>query len=112
MRRSGAPVVVGVALVVAGALPIFLTASLASEMRQDFAFTTSALGLAIATHYVASAVSSAAAGPVMQRAGPTGAMRLSGAAAAIACLLMATVGRSAAAVTAILILAAPEFRSS
>ena len=42
----------GVALVVAGVLPGFLTASLAPRIRTDFAFGASSVGLAVAVFYV------------------------------------------------------------
>ena len=52
MQRRGRSVVTGTALIVAGVLPGFLTASLASRIRQDFSFGDSALGIAVAIFYL------------------------------------------------------------
>src|SRR5437868_1510889 len=57
----------GVALVVAGVLPGFLTASLAPRIRSDFAFGASSVGLAVAVFYVVCTATSTPCGRLAER---------------------------------------------
>ena len=77
------------ALIVATVLPGFLTASLATRIREDFSFENSALGLCVAVFYVVSAVSSNPAGRLLERIGPVRGMRLAAALTALSCLTVA-----------------------
>ena len=79
----------GVALIVATVLPGFLTASLATRIRDDFSFENSALGLCVAVFYVVSAVSSNPAGRLLERIGPVRGMRLAAALTTASCLAVA-----------------------
>jgi predicted MFS family arabinose efflux permease len=87
-RRTGsAPphaqsIAAAVALVVAGALPGLLVASLSPRIRTDFAFSDSALGLALFVHYAMCAVASVPGGRLVERVGARAAGR-------IACTLLA-----------------------
>ena len=96
----------GVALVVAGVLPGFLTASLAPRIRGDFAFGDSRLGLAVAVFYVVSAISSTPAGRLVERVGALRGMRIGLALTAVSCVAIAAFADSAAGLTALLMAAA------
>lgn len=88
-RRSA---LAGTALIAAGVLPGFLTASLAPRIRLDFPFGASALGLAIAGFYVACAVCSTPAGRLVERIGARRGMYLAALTAAAALASAASVG--------------------
>ncbi len=72
------------AMVVAGALPGFLTASLAPRIRGDFAFGDSSLGLAVAIFYAVCAIVSTPCGRLVERIGADAGIRV-GAATTVAC---------------------------
>lgn len=97
------PVVAGAAVVVAGVLPGFLTASLAPRIGRDFSFGESGLGLAIALFYIVSALASSLAGGVVERVGTTRALRLGGASSAACCLAVVLLAHSTASITALLL---------
>jgi MFS family permease len=101
-RRS---VLTGTALIVAGVLPGFLTASLAPRIRLDFSFGASALGLAIATFYLACALCSTPAGRLVERIGPRRGMYLAALTTAVSCVGIAAFAESSVALTAILLVA-------
>ena len=73
---GGRSVVTGTALIVAGVLPGFLTASLAPRIRHDFSFGDSTLGLAVASFYVTCMVFSTPAGHLVERIGARRGMLL------------------------------------
>src|SRR5204862_8085881 len=79
----------GVALVVAGVLPGFLTASLAPRIRTDFAFGASSVGLAVAVFYVVCTATSTPCGRLVERIGARRGMRLGAASTAAGCLAIA-----------------------
>jgi MFS family permease len=91
-------------MVVAGALPGFLTASLAPRIRDDFAFGDSTLGIAVGVFYVVSALASVPAGRLVDRVGPAHGMRLAAAVTALACLAVAALTGSGASLTALLLI--------
>src|SRR5437868_11307971 len=95
----------GVALVVSGVLPGFLTASLAPRIRADFAFSASSLGLAVAIFYVVCTATSTPCGRLVERIGALRGMRIGAAATAAGCLAIAAFANSAAALTAVLAVA-------
>lgn len=102
--RGARSLATGVALIVAGVLPGFLTASLATRIRADFPFSSSTLGLAVAVFYIVSALSSTPAGRLLERIGPVRGMQLSAAFTVASCALVALVAQSAALLMAALVL--------
>ena len=92
----------GVALVVAGVLPGFLTASLAPRIRTDFAFGASSVGLAVAVFYVVCTATSTPCGRLVERIGARRGMRLGAASTAAGCLAIAAGAGSAAALIVLL----------
>src|SRR3954454_24280206 len=102
VRRS---VATGTALIVAGVLPGFLTASLAPRIRHDFSFGDSILGLAVAAFYLTCMVSSTPFGHLVERIGARRGMQLGAALTAVSCLAIAAIADSAAALIAILVIA-------
>ena len=103
--RSTRALLTGVALIVATVLPGFLTASLATRIRGDFSFESSALGLCVAVFYVVSAVSSNPAGRLLERIGPVRGMRLAASLTALSCVTVALFAGSTATLTLALVLA-------
>ncbi len=103
--RPGRSVVSGTALIVAGVLPGFLTASLAPRIRHDFSFGDSVLGLAVAIFYLTCTMSSTPAGHLVERIGARRGMLLGAALTALGCLAIALFADSAAALIAILLAA-------
>jgi MFS family permease len=101
--RVARALVTGVALVVAGVLPGFLTAGLAPRIRADFAFSTFTVGLAVGIFYVACALLSAPCGRLVGRIGVLDAMRLAAATTAISCVAVALFADSAAALIALIL---------
>jgi MFS family permease len=96
---------VGLAVVAAGGMPGFLSASLAPRIRADFAFGDSALGLAAATFYVVCMLTSTPLARVVDRIGARRGMLVSAATTAAACVGTAAFVHSAAGLTAMLALA-------
>jgi predicted MFS family arabinose efflux permease len=97
--------VTGVTLVATGAMPGFLAASLATRIRDDFAFTTSSLGLAAAVFYLVSMVFSPWLGHLVERIGATAGLRSCAALTAAACLAVVAFAHSAASLIVVLSLA-------
>src|SRR3954462_6737661 len=104
-RQVRKPVVTGTALIVAGVLPGFLTASLAPRIRHDFSFGDSVLGLAVAIFYLTCMVSSTPSGHLVERIGARRGMLLGAGLTSVACLAIALFADSPAALIAILVLA-------
>jgi MFS family permease len=96
-------VIAGTALIVAGVLPGFLTASLAVRIRGDFSFSASVLGLAVAIFYLTCMLSSTPAGHLVERIGARRGMLLGAALTAGSCLAVAALADRAAVLIAILI---------
>jgi MFS family permease len=105
MAKPGKSIGTGTALIVAGVLPGFLTASLAPRIRHDFSFGDSVLGLAVATFYLTCTVSSTPFGHLVERIGARRGMRLGAALTAASCLAIAALAQSAAALIGILLVA-------
>ncbi len=103
--RPGRSVVPGTALIVAGVLPGFLTASLAPRIRHDFSFGDSVLGLAVAIFYLTCTVSSTPSGHLVERIGARRGMLFGACLTSLACLAIAVFADSAAALIAILLVA-------
>jgi len=103
--RPGRSVVPGTALIVAGVLPGFLTASLAPRIRHDFSFGDSILGLAVAIFYLTCMVSSTPSGHLVERIGARWGMLLGAGLSSLACMAIAVFADSAAALIAILVVA-------
>lgn len=103
--RPGRSVVPGTALIVAGVLPGFLTASLAPRIRHDFSFGDSVLGLAVAIFYLTSMVSSTPSGHLVERIGARRGMLLGAGLTSLAGLAIAVFADSAAGLIAILLVA-------
>jgi MFS family permease len=99
------PIVTGTALIVAGVLPGFLTASLAPRIRHDFTFGDSVLGLAVATFYLTCMVGSTPFGHLVERIGARRGMQVGAALTAVSCLAIAALADSARALIVILVLA-------
>ena len=97
--------IVGVGLVVTGAVPGFLAASLAPRIRGDFAFGESALGIAAAVFYIVSMIGSPALARLVERVGAERGMQLCAAATFTACLGIVGLAQSALSLTALLALA-------
>ncbi|HKH23705.1 MAG TPA: MFS transporter [Solirubrobacterales bacterium] len=100
---GGRSVVTGTALIVAGVLPGFLTASLAPRIRDDFSFGDSTLGLAVAIFYLTCTAFSTPSGHLVERIGARRGMLLGAALTATACLAVAALAQSAAALIAVLL---------
>jgi MFS family permease len=88
---------------VAGALPGFLTASLAPRIRGDFAFGDSSVGLAVAIFYAVGALTSSPCGRLVERKGAVWGMRVGAAMTAGSCLAAAAFAHSTAALIALLL---------
>jgi MFS family permease len=104
-QSAGRSVVPGTALIVAGVLPGFLTASLASRIRGDFSFGDSTLGLAVAIFYLTCMASSTPSGHLVERIGARRGMLLGAGLTAMSCLAVAALADSAAALIVILLVA-------
>jgi MFS family permease len=85
-------------------MPGFLPASLAPRIRDDFVFGDSTLGLAVALFYVVSACGSIPAGRLVDRVGAARGMWLAAACTACSCLAVVTLARSAASLTAVMLI--------
>jgi len=96
--------IAGTTLVVAGVLPGFLTASLAPRIRGDFAFSDSALGLAVAIFYVVGTVSSTPFGSLVDRIGARRGVRVAAGMTAVSCAAIAALPQSAVALVAFLVI--------
>jgi predicted MFS family arabinose efflux permease len=81
--------------VVAGVLPIFVTASAADEIQGSFAFSQTTLGLSVAVFHLVGVIGSPAVARVLPRTGVRGALRMSATLAAGASVAIALWARSA-----------------
>jgi MFS family permease len=97
-------VLAGTSLIVAGVLPGFLTASLAPRIRLDFSFGASAIGLAVATFYLACTLCSTPAGRLVERIGPRRGIYLAALTTAACCAGVVAFAHSSGALTAVLVL--------
>jgi MFS family permease len=102
LRRT---LIAGVALVVAGVLPGFLLASLAPQIRVDFALDTSQLGLTIAGFYVVSTLASSPVGRFVDRVGAVAGMRLAAVCTGGASIAVAALADGATAIAALILAA-------
>jgi MFS family permease len=105
MEHLMRPLAAASGAVVAGVLPMFLTAGLALRIDADVAFGEVSLGVAVAAFHVVSAVTAPGAGRLVERIGPARALRLSGALAIAATAGIAAAGRSATTLIALLAIA-------
>jgi MFS family permease len=105
MAKPVRSVVTGTTLIVAGVLPGFLTASLATRIRHDFSFGDSTLGLAVAIFYLTCMLGSTPSGHLVERIGARSGMLLGSALTAVSCLAIAGLADSAAMLIVVLILA-------
>lgn len=98
------PLTGALGLVAVAALPIFLTGSLAPELRRDFSLSDAVLGLAVGVFFATSALASVPAGRLVARIGTQSSVRLT-ATLAIACSLgAALLVDSAAGLVAVLVI--------
>ncbi len=104
-KPSTTPIATGTALIVAGVLPGFLTASLAPRIRHDFSFGDSVLGLAVAIFYLTCTLSSTPSGHLVERIGARRGMLLGAGVTSVSCLAIAAFAHSAAVLIAILLVA-------
>jgi predicted MFS family arabinose efflux permease len=103
--RARRALVTGVALVATGALPGFLAAALAPNIRDDFSYPSSSVGLATALFYLVSMACSTPLGRLVERIGAVAGVRASAGSTALACLLVAAFARDAPSLIALLSLA-------
>jgi MFS family permease len=104
-RQSIGSISAAVALVVAGALPALLSASLAPRIQRDFAFIDSALGVALFVHFASCAIASIPGGRLVERLGARTAARVACGLLAAACATIALRVDSAVALTFALVVA-------
>jgi MFS family permease len=98
------PLTGALSLVAVAALPIFLTGSLAPELRRDFPFGDALLGVAVGTFFAASAIASTPAGRLVARIGTAAAVRLT-AALTLGCSLgVALLAQSATTLIGLLVI--------
>lgn len=93
----------GVAVVACCALPSFLGGAVVDDIRRDFAFGDTAVGITFSAYWGLAAVAALPAARLGGRLGPARALRLSGALAAIVCVAVALGGRSAASFGVLLV---------
>lgn len=89
---------------IAANLPAFLTGGLAVQMQADLDFGATALGVAVGAFFVAGAVSSAAAGKIVERFGAARSLRWAAAMSGIVQLAVAGLVRSFAALVVLLLI--------
>jgi MFS family permease len=94
-----------VALVVAGVLPGFLLASLAPQIRREFALDQAQLGVAIAGFYLVSTLASSPAGRFVDRSGAVAGMRVAAAFSGGVSIAVAVLADGAAALAALVLAA-------
>lgn len=104
-KQSSRSVLPGTALIVAGVLPGFLTASLASRIRHDFAFGDSTLGLTVAIFYLTCMLGSTPSGHLVERIGARRGMLLGAALTSVSCVAVALLAQSAPILIALLVVA-------
>ena len=92
----------GVTLVATGALPGFLAAALAPNIRDDFSYPSSSVGIATAIFYLVSMLCSTPLGRLVERMGAVAGVRASAGLTAVACVLVAAFARDATALVVLL----------
>ena len=85
-------------------LPAFLSAGLAPEIRRDFRYDDAALGLAVAVFFAVSALAAPPAGRIVDRVGARVCVRVACTLTAAACVGVATLVESTAALLGMLAL--------
>jgi MFS family permease len=98
------PVLIAVAVATAGVLPAFLTGGLAVQVRGELDFGAGALGVAVATFFVTSALASAVMGRLVEGIGAHRGMRLAAAGSAASLFGVALLATSWAGLVACLVL--------
>jgi MFS family permease len=98
------PLVAAMGLVAVAALPAFLTASLAPELGQEFAFGAAALGISIGSYFAVSSVASSPAGRLVARSGTAAGIRLTICLAVICSLGVAGLVESTPALIVVLVI--------
>jgi hypothetical protein len=100
------PVLIAVAVATAGVLPPFLTGGLAVQVRGELDFGAGALGVAVATFFVTSALASAVMGRLVEGIGAHRGMRLAAAGSAASLFSVTLLATSWAGLVACLVLGA------
>ncbi|MHB1715818.1 MAG: MFS transporter [Acidimicrobiales bacterium] len=88
------PVAVAIMLTTVGVLPVFLTGSLAVQIRHDLGLSRTGLGVAVSASFAAAACTSIFAGRIVRRLGAARTMRSAAAFQAVTGLLIALLARS------------------
>lgn len=104
-RQAGWVVAASLSVAVAGMLPIYLVGALAVQIREDFALSSTALGFAATSFFLASAVGSALIGRRVDQWGWQRAMTLSSAAQVAILLGLAVFADGVLVVVGFLVLA-------
>jgi predicted MFS family arabinose efflux permease len=91
--------------VVAGVLPIFLTAAAAEQIQGSFAFSQAMLGLAVAVFHLVGVIGSPGVARVLPRTGVRGALRISAVIAGSASVAIGLWARSGAELIGLLVIA-------
>jgi predicted MFS family arabinose efflux permease len=99
------PLVASLLGVVAGALPVFLTASLAGEIGRSFPLGRAQLGVTVALFHLVGMLISPAVGWVLPWTGPQGTLRLSAFTSATASLAIGLFARSSTQLVLLLMIA-------
>jgi predicted MFS family arabinose efflux permease len=91
--------------VVAGVLPIFLTAAAAEQIQGSFAFSQAMLGLAVAVFHLVGVIGAPGVARVLPRTGVRGALCISAMVAGSASIAIALLARSGAELVGLLVIA-------
>jgi predicted MFS family arabinose efflux permease len=97
------PLIVALAVSIAGALPGFLFGAVAVAMRPELHFSIPSIGIGMAAFFAASALACPPCGRITERIGATRAMRISALGAVVVLLAMAVVPHSFAPLVALLV---------
>jgi len=89
-----APVAVAITLTTVGVLPVFLTGSLAVQIRHDLGLSRTGLGIAVSAFFATAACTSVFAGRIVRRLGATRTMRSVAAFQCVMGLVIALLARS------------------
>jgi len=104
-RRELRSLAAALLAVVAGSLPVFLTASLAGQIEHNFVFGAELLGLSVALFHLTGVVVSPLTARLLQRTGVSGALRLSAVLAGSVSLSIAIFASSATQLSCLLMVA-------
>jgi MFS family permease len=102
-RLRGGDIFAAVAASVLSALPVFLVAALALQIREALHFGVASLGLVISLYYLSAAVSSVPLSRFVEAVGALRAMRWGCLATGVLLLLTAAIVRSFASLTAVMV---------